>query len=223
MSHLNGPSKRLSCTLPLLCCTDKHNRKKNSPFYIIDLSNATKPEMVGELQIPGFSSYLHPITIKGVPLMLGIGEDVSEETGRRIGVKVSLFDVSDFSSPQENATFVEKGAYSAAGSDFYAFRYLPSSQVSQVNMIKLFLRGVFTHYLWILLLRRNLLSLTASSRLRLTVTSMALLFMTSNWEISAKLTKSSTPPPVIFGLGVGMTRPCRLDLLSLMARSQQFL
>jgi len=102
--------------------------ERTDPFYIIDLSNATKPEMVGELQIPGFSSYLHPITINGVQLMLGIGEDVSEQTGRRIGVKVSLFDVSDFSSPQENATFVEKGAYSAAGSDFYAFRYLPSSQ-----------------------------------------------------------------------------------------------
>jgi len=83
--------------------------------------------MIGELQIPGFSSYLHPINISGVPLMLGIGEDVSED-GRRIGVKVSMFDVSNSSNPVENATFVDKGAYSAAGSDFYGFRYLPSSQ-----------------------------------------------------------------------------------------------
>ncbi|EJK63174.1 hypothetical protein THAOC_16186 [Thalassiosira oceanica] len=101
--------------------------ERTDPFYIIDLSNATKPEMIGELQIPGFSSYLHPINISGVPLMLGIGEDVSED-GRRIGVKVSMFDVSNSSNPVENATFVDKGAYSAAGSDFYGFRYLPSSQ-----------------------------------------------------------------------------------------------
>jgi len=101
--------------------------ERTDPFYIIDLSNAAIPEMIGELQIPGFSSYLHPININGVPLMLGIGEDVSED-GRRIGVKVSMFDVSNSSNPVENATYVDKGAYSAAGADFYAFRYLPSSQ-----------------------------------------------------------------------------------------------
>ena len=123
--------------------------ERTDPFYIIDLSNVTNPEMVGELQIPGFSSYLHPLKINGVPLILGIGEDVSEETGRRIGVKVSLFDVSNSSDPIENATFVDKGAYSAAGNDFYAFRYLPASQVSDTGE-QTILACILTHCLWIL-------------------------------------------------------------------------
>ena len=31
------------------------------PFYVLDLSDPTNPEVVGELKIPGFSTYLHPV------------------------------------------------------------------------------------------------------------------------------------------------------------------
>ena len=31
------------------------------PFYVIDLSDPVNPEVVGELKIPGFSTYLHPV------------------------------------------------------------------------------------------------------------------------------------------------------------------
>jgi len=30
------------------------------PLFVIDLSNPNKPEVLGELKIPGFSDYLHP-------------------------------------------------------------------------------------------------------------------------------------------------------------------
>jgi len=98
------------------------------PFYIYDLSDPTNPTKLGELEIPGFSSYLHPISIEGVPLILGIGEHVDEETQRRAGVKISLFDISDETSPQETATFIDEGASSSANNDFKAFRYLSQSQ-----------------------------------------------------------------------------------------------
>merc|ERR1719203_1541707 len=98
------------------------------PFYIYDLSDPANPTKLGELEIPGFSSYLHPIEIEGVPLILGVGEHVDEESQRRAGVKISLFDISDETSPRENATFVDKGAYSTANNDFKAFRYLPLSR-----------------------------------------------------------------------------------------------
>jgi len=102
--------------------------ERTDPFYIIDLQDPAQPQVVGELSIPGFSSYLHPLEIDGVPLILGIGEAVSESTGRREGVKISLFDVSNSSNPIENATIVEKGAHSSAGHDYYSFRYLDASQ-----------------------------------------------------------------------------------------------
>ena len=70
---------------------------------------------------------MHPIEIDGVPLILGIGEHVDERQSR-VGVKISLFDISDLTNPTENATFVDEGAYSSAGNDFKAFRYLPQSR-----------------------------------------------------------------------------------------------
>jgi uncharacterized secreted protein with C-terminal beta-propeller domain len=65
------------------------------PFYVLDLSNPKNPEIKGELKIPGFSSYLHPISND---LILGIGEEDRK-------VKISLFDVSDPSSPIEKSKY----------------------------------------------------------------------------------------------------------------------
>ena len=60
--------------------------------------------------------------------MIGLGRDVNETTGRETGVKISLFDVLDPTSLEESAVYVDQGAYSSAGNDFKAFRYLPLSQ-----------------------------------------------------------------------------------------------
>ena len=64
------------------------------PLFVIDLSDPTEPSVVGELEIPGFSSYLHPVDENHV---LGIGMDGPE-------LKVSLFNVTDPSHPQEQST-----------------------------------------------------------------------------------------------------------------------
>ncbi len=61
------------------------------PFYIIDLSNPEKPVKKGELKIPGYSSYLHPLDDD---LILGVGKEGTV-------VKLSLFDVSDDYNPVE--------------------------------------------------------------------------------------------------------------------------
>jgi len=80
------------------------------PLFTIDLSDPYDPKMLGELKIPGFSQYLHPV---GDGLLLGIGRDTQEiytrdskgeETVigfRDVGMKVSLFDVSDPLHPIE--------------------------------------------------------------------------------------------------------------------------
>lgn len=98
------------------------------PFYIFNLTDPSDPKKLGELEIPGFSSYLHPVVIDEVSLMLGVGQHANETTGITDGVKISLFDISNPQSPTETATFVDKGAYSSAGNDYKAFRYLPLSK-----------------------------------------------------------------------------------------------
>jgi uncharacterized secreted protein with C-terminal beta-propeller domain len=55
------------------------------PFYVIDFEEPTDPELLSELELPGFSSYLHPADDGHV---IGIGE----ESGQ---VKAALFDVTD--------------------------------------------------------------------------------------------------------------------------------
>ncbi len=89
--------------------------ERKDPFYVYDLSDPSDPKKIGELEIPGYSSYLHPIEIDGVPFILGIGMNVNETTGMETGVKISLFDVTDPTKLRVNATFVDEGAYSSAG------------------------------------------------------------------------------------------------------------
>ncbi len=71
--------------------------EQTDPLFVLDLSNPESPEIKGELKIPGFSTYLHPIT---GTLLLGIGQD-GTESGTNGGIKVSLFDVSDPTKPKE--------------------------------------------------------------------------------------------------------------------------
>ncbi len=65
------------------------------PLYALDLSDPFDPRVLGQLKIPGFSSYLHPV---GDGLLLGVGQEASLE-GRVEGLQVSLFDVSDPTDP----------------------------------------------------------------------------------------------------------------------------
>ncbi len=81
------------------------------PFYVIDLSNPKKPKLEGELKIPGYSSYLHPITKDKI---LGIGKEGWE-------VKISLFDVSDPKNPTEKAKYILKEGWSDILNTHHAF------------------------------------------------------------------------------------------------------
>lgn len=81
------------------------------PFYVLDLSNPKKPEMKGELKIPGYSSYLHPLADN---IILGIGQ----EEGK---VKLSLFDVKNPSDPREIDKYLLSEYWSEAQNNHHAF------------------------------------------------------------------------------------------------------
>ena len=62
------------------------------PLFTADLSDPDAPKLIGELKVTGFSSYLHPY---GEGRLLGIGYESDEESGEILGLKLSMFDVSD--------------------------------------------------------------------------------------------------------------------------------
>ncbi|MDR2903581.1 MAG: beta-propeller domain-containing protein [Clostridiales bacterium] len=74
--------------------------KTVDPLFVIDLSEPSAPEILGELKIPGYSNYLHPYDETH---LIGFGKDTMEQDGGAyyLGMKLSLFDVSDVSAPKE--------------------------------------------------------------------------------------------------------------------------
>ena len=93
------------------------------PLHVVDLSTPEEPVVRGELQIPGYSSYLHPM---GDGYLLAVGMD-GTESGLSGGVKVSVFDVNDMDDPQEVQKFVLQNgngwAWSEALWDHHAFNF----------------------------------------------------------------------------------------------------
>jgi hypothetical protein len=88
------------------------------PLYVIDLRDPANPVLAGELKIPGYSAYLHPV---GDGLLLGVGQDATDQ-GRTTGTQLSLFDVSDPSNPQRIST-LPIGGSSEVEWDHRAFLY----------------------------------------------------------------------------------------------------
>lgn len=88
--------------------------RRTDPLFSVDLSNPAKPEILGELKIPGFSEYLHPY---GENLLLGIGYRADERSGATTGLKLSMFDVSDPSDVKEiHKTVLEEFYYTEVSS-----------------------------------------------------------------------------------------------------------
>ena len=80
--------------------------RQTDPLFTVDLSDPNAPKVLGQLKIPGFSTYMHPI---GGGKLLGIGYDADEDTGGTTGIKFSIFDVSDPTNPTEQSKFVIEG------------------------------------------------------------------------------------------------------------------
>ncbi len=112
------------------------------PLYTVDLSDPTDPVVKGELKIPGFSDYLHPVEGE---YLLGVGMDGDEE-GRIDGAVVSLFDVSDLTNPtrvaklplgpkggSESFESFEWGSWTPVSHDAKAFTYFDGHAVVPVG------------------------------------------------------------------------------------------
>lgn len=93
------------------------------PLFTIDLSNPYAPRLAGELEVPGFSTYIHPIA-EGKLLTIGVGGD---ETGANWRTQISLFDVADFANPKladvEELVMEGQWGWSEAMYEHKAFQY----------------------------------------------------------------------------------------------------
>ncbi len=93
--------------------------RQTDPLFVVDLSKPTEPRLRGELEIPGYSAYLHPV---GGDRLLGIGQEATAE-GRITGAQASLFDVSDPAKPTRVAQLKYGGGRFGAEDDPHAFLY----------------------------------------------------------------------------------------------------
>lgn len=104
------------------------------PLWTIDLSNQSNPRIMGELEVPGVSTYIHPLSDDAI-LTIGLGP-ADEETGLGLDwghTRLSLFNVSNFSDPQltqalsispvENPNDGWSWAWSEATWEHKAFQY----------------------------------------------------------------------------------------------------
>ena len=104
------------------------------PFFTFDLSDPRQPRAVGELKVPGFSTYLHPIDDDHL-LTIGVYQPEPDQNGnvdwQQRRMKLSLFDVSDFAHPVERATQLVGTAYgwSEAAYEHKAFNWFADKQL----------------------------------------------------------------------------------------------
>jgi len=98
--------------------------KQVDPLFVIDLSDPYNPEELGYLKVTGYSDYLHPYDENHI---IGIGKETTDagEFAWYLGVKISLFDVSDVSNPVEISKYEigDRGTDSPVLRDHKAFLF----------------------------------------------------------------------------------------------------
>jgi len=100
------------------------------PLFTFDLSDPTHPRLLGELEVPGYSGYIHPA---GDDHLLTIGQD-AENMGDFAwfqGLQISVYDISDLTDPILNDMEIigGRGTGSEALHDHKAFNYFAPKEV----------------------------------------------------------------------------------------------
>ena len=112
------------------------------PLYVLDVSDPYDPYIAGELELPGYSDYLHPVSDD---LLLGVGKDAIAADGNGWGdgrgafyqgVKLALFDVSDPTAPAVADTRIigKRGTETPALYQHHSFAYLSEGNGRNARM-----------------------------------------------------------------------------------------
>jgi hypothetical protein len=101
--------------------------KKTDPLFVIDLQNPATPNVLGELKIPGFSTYMHRLDENH---LLAVGFDADDQGSFAYfdGIQIQIFDVTDLANPTllHKTVVGTRGSGSEALMNHLAFNYFAS-------------------------------------------------------------------------------------------------
>jgi hypothetical protein len=99
--------------------------RETDPLYTLDLTDPARPRVEGELKIPGYSAYLHPV---GDDLLLGLGHHATRR-GTDLGTQAATFDLRDRTDVRRiDTTGFGPGTELGIEWDPRAFTYLPDQR-----------------------------------------------------------------------------------------------
>ncbi len=106
------------------------------PLFTFDLSDPANPQLMGKVDIPGFSSYMHPYDDNHI---ITIGRSAGTGgIGVGNGIQLQLFDVSDLSKPERLYEFTPQmpggWSWSSAEYDHKAFTFYKPVNLLAVPM-----------------------------------------------------------------------------------------
>ncbi len=109
--------------------------KKTDPLFAFDLSEPTAPRMLGELKIPGFSTYMHMMDDSHL-LTIGYDADDHGDFAYFDGVMLQIFDVTDPTQPRLAHKHVigTRGSSSEALTNHLAFTWYPERALLALPM-----------------------------------------------------------------------------------------
>jgi hypothetical protein len=101
--------------------------KKTDPLFVIELSVPTAPRILGELKIPGYSTYMHRMDANHL-LSIGYDADDQGDFAWFTGVQLQIFDVTNPTDPQlkHREVIGTRGSSSEALNNHLGFTYFAS-------------------------------------------------------------------------------------------------
>jgi hypothetical protein len=98
--------------------------KKTDPLFVFDLADPAAPRVLGELKIPGFSTYMHRLDANHI-LAVGFDADEMGSFAYFDGIQIQIFDVTDLAHPTLMWKHVigTRGSNSEALTNHLAFNY----------------------------------------------------------------------------------------------------
>lgn len=73
--------------------------ERTDPFYVLDMKDPYNLDVLAEVEISGFSTYLHSMNDKNC-LILAIGQE-ADENGRVLGLQLTVFDACGIEDGQD--------------------------------------------------------------------------------------------------------------------------
>lgn len=85
--------------------------ENTDPLFSVDFSNIENPQIIGKLKMTGFSDYLH---FYSENLLFGLGMETDSKTGIEKGLKLDMYDISNYDAKLQSKLVLEDVAYTEA-------------------------------------------------------------------------------------------------------------